>query len=42
MIIRLIITIIIGISIATGGAFATQSLLSGTPGGGSLYQYGVR
>jgi hypothetical protein len=40
--IRLIITVIVGITIAAGGAVATQSLLSATPGGTSLYSYGAR
>jgi hypothetical protein len=40
--IRLIVVIVVGIVIAAGGAYATQTLLSGTPGGSNLYQYGVR
>lgn len=40
--INLIIAITVGLVIAAGGAFATQSLLSTTPGGANIYQYGAR
>lgn len=40
--IRLIVAIVVGIAIAAGGAVVTQSMLGGTPGGTSLYQYGSR
>lgn len=42
--IRLIISIAVGIVIAAGGAFAAQSLLNtaatGTPSNATIYQYG--
>jgi hypothetical protein len=44
--IRLIIAIAVGVIIAAGGAFATESLLNsastGTPTNATIYQYGGR
>jgi hypothetical protein len=44
LVIRLIISIAVGIVIAVGGAFTTESLLNsastGTPSSATIYQYG--
>jgi hypothetical protein len=45
-VIRLILSIAVGIAIAAGGAFAVESLLNsaatGTPSNATIYQYGSR
>jgi hypothetical protein len=41
-VIRLFVVMTVALIVAAGGAMATQSLLKGTPGGVSLYQYGAR
>jgi hypothetical protein len=44
-VIRLIVSIAIGVIIAVGGAFAAESLLNssanGTPSNATIYQYGT-